>query len=143
VLADPAVFGGVVFFTTYTPITSGDPCEQSGIAKLYAMAMMPITIDGITYNPGAGVLSTPGEGSKTGGARSVGLGTGIPQAPIFSLRPDGGVDLYVSVSGGGGQDTQVVHINTDSKTKDTPLGKLINSFVPYLRVLHWKDQRVR
>jgi hypothetical protein len=136
------VFGGVVFFTTYTPITSGDPCEQSGIAKLYAMAMMPITIDGITYNPGAGVLSTPAAGSKTGGDRSVELGFGIPQAPIFSQKPGGGsVDLYVSVSGGGGQDTQVVHINEFSK--NTPLVKLLESIIPYLKVLHWKDTRIK
>jgi hypothetical protein len=143
VLADPAVLGGVVFFTTYTPTTSTDPCIQSGIAKLYAIAMMPITIDGITYNTGAGVLSTPGEGSKTGGARSVELGIGIPQAPIFSQRPGGAVDLYVSVSGGGGQDTKVVHINEDSKTKDTPLGKMLESIVPSLKILHWKDTRIK
>ncbi len=50
ILADPAVFGGVVYFTTYTPPTGNDPCAQGGTAKLY----------GVDYTTGAGEISTSG-----------------------------------------------------------------------------------
>lgn len=47
ILADPTVFGGVVYFTTYTPASGNNPCEQGGTASLY----------GVNYNTGAGALS--------------------------------------------------------------------------------------
>ena len=84
-LAEPLVFGGVVYFTTYTPpsATSTD-CTQDGNALLY----------GISYTTGAGALEN--------GDRSVTIGTGIPSAPVVSKRPGGSgvADLYVTVSGG-------------------------------------------
>jgi len=36
-LAEPTVFGGVVYFTTYTPPSASDPCAQGGTASLYGV----------------------------------------------------------------------------------------------------------
>jgi len=83
-LANPTVFGGVAYFTTYTPeIGGGDPCEQAGNAKLY----------GISYIDGAG--------SFTGGERSTYLGKGISSAPLVSAGVEAGKGgMFGWVSGG-------------------------------------------
>jgi len=98
VLAPPTVFGGVVYFTTFIPDQSGDPCSYGGDAKLY----------GVDYITGAGMLSEEGDRSMT-------VGTGVATAPVISLKPGSGVspDLYVTVSsgGGGGSSTQRVNFN--------------------------------
>ena len=64
ILADPVVFGGVVYFTTYTP-PANQPCEQTGVASLY----------GIRYTSGAGVFP---------GGRSMDIGQGIASSPVVS-----------------------------------------------------------
>jgi len=92
VLADSVVFGGHLYFTTYTPATTTtDPCVQAGTAMLYD----------IQYTSGSG--------------RTISLGDGIASAPVLSLKPGGtGIpDLYVTTSGGGGlsASTQRVNIN--------------------------------
>ncbi len=86
ILADPAVFGNVAYFTSYFPPSGGDPCSQTGTANLYA----------VNYVSGGGILG--------GGSRSMSIGTGIPTAPVLSFKPGGGSgspDLYVTVSSGG------------------------------------------
>ncbi len=75
ILAEPTVFGGVVYFTTFTPAVGNDPCSQGGTAKLY----------GLNYTTGAGALVIPG--STTSPPRSMDVGTGIPSAPVISLKP--------------------------------------------------------
>jgi Tfp pilus tip-associated adhesin PilY1 len=113
VLADPAVFGGVVYFTTYTPLTGA--CDQGGGANIY----------GIRYTSGAGVFS--------GGSRSLSLGTGIASAPIVSLGPGASAaDLYVTVSGGGGSSGSTFRVNI------SPAGMPRGT-----NILHWKDQRLQ
>ncbi len=116
ILADPTVFGGVVYFTTYTPAYANDPCEQSGLASLYA----------VQYATGAGALS--------GGARSMSVGTGIPSAPVLSLKPgsEGTADLYVTVSGGGstGSSTSRVNMNPPGASNRT-------------NMLYWLDRRLQ
>jgi type IV pilus assembly protein PilY1 len=74
VMADPTVFGGYVYFTTYTPSEGTDACNQSGTAKLY----------GINYRTAAG--GVPGATSGTL-ARSIVIGSGIPSAPVISFKP--------------------------------------------------------
>jgi hypothetical protein len=76
ILAEPTVFGGVVYFTTFTPAVGNDPCSQGGTGKLY----------GINYTTGAGALVIPG--STATPLRSIDVGTGIPSAPVISLKPD-------------------------------------------------------
>jgi len=84
ILADPAVFGNVAYFTTYFPPSGADPCSQSGTANLY----------GVNYVSGGGVMG--------GGSRSMSIGVGLPTAPVLSFKPGGGsADLYVTVSSAG------------------------------------------
>jgi hypothetical protein len=75
VLADPTIFGEVLYATTFTQSSSTDPCYQGGTAKLY----------GLNYTTGAGALVIPG--STATSPRSMDVGTGIPSAPIISLKP--------------------------------------------------------
>jgi len=72
-LATPTVFGGVAYFTTYTPEDgAGDPCERTGLARLY----------GISYLDGAGTF--------TGGQRSMPLGKGIASELLVSAGVEPG-----------------------------------------------------
>ena len=113
-LADPTVFGGVVYFTSYTPPTgSGDLCLQGGTGALYALGY------------------TSGDG-RFGGARSTSLGAGIASSPIISLRPGGlNADMYVTLSGGGGTSASTLH-----PFPNLPMGSTVNIF-------NWKDRRIQ
>ncbi|HOI75130.1 MAG TPA: PilC/PilY family type IV pilus protein [Syntrophales bacterium] len=118
-LADPTVYGGVVYFTSYTPPIGSDLCSQAGTAKLY----------GVNYTTGGAALTT-----STGTARSVTLGVGIPSAPVISLKPGSSPvpDLYVTVSGGAGTgaSTMRADINPVSPSNRT-------------NMLYWRDRRLQ
>jgi len=108
VVASPRLFGGVVYFTTYTP-TSGtasssdgsDPCAVStvrGVGRLYA----------VNFKTGASVLnlSSEAETDSSGIAvelgkkdRSVAIGTAIPSAPVIAVLA-GGARIFIGVEGG-------------------------------------------
>jgi len=117
VLADSALFGGVVYFTSYSPISSS-PCAQSGNAYLYA----------INFPYGSGAFS--------GGSRSMSIGVGIASAPVISVKPPGSgsniADLYVTTStgGAGGSNTQRVNFNPPG------LSNRVN-------ILNWRDRRIQ
>ena len=116
-LADPTAFGGVVYFTSYTPPTGGgDLCLQGGTAQLY----------GINY--------TSGNGAFGGSARSMSLGAGIASSPILSMKPGASTiaDLYVTLSGGGGVSASTQRVNFN------PPG--LNNRV---NILNWKDRRIQ
>lgn len=89
IVSDPTVFGGVVYFTSFKPSNSSDPCEQGGDAYLY----------GVKFSTGGGAL--PGSSGEP--VKSLHIGSGIPSAPVISLKPgaSGPPDLYVTVSNGG------------------------------------------
>jgi len=144
VISDPTVFGGIVLFTTYTlAASSSDPCAKAGTGKLYAIAMMRLAIGGYMYDPGAGVLSFPSSpGDTTGGARSVTLGSGIAKSPMISQKPapGGPSDLYVSLSGGGGQNTRII---SSGQLGSTPLTQRFTQTSPSSHLLHWKDGRIQ
>jgi hypothetical protein len=117
-LADPTVFGGLVYFTTFIPSQgNSDPCAAGGTASLY----------GLNYTTGGGALPL------TGTPRSMVVGTGISSAPVISLKPSGGLvpDLYVTTSGSGttGAQTMRVNINPPGMSNRT-------------NMLYWKDKRV-
>jgi Tfp pilus tip-associated adhesin PilY1 len=82
-LSESTVFQGAIYFTTYTPGSTTNPCEQGGRAKFYA----------IDYLTGAGLF--------TGGVRSSNIGIGIPSAPIVSIGPTGIISVYASTSQSG------------------------------------------
>ena len=105
-VSSPVVFGGVVYYTTYTPVSGDgtpteDPClvtGSTGIARLYAL----------DYKTGAAVLdlSDESEADRDGNVvplgkkdRSTILGSSIPSAPVIAIT-EGGPKLYVGVEGG-------------------------------------------
>jgi hypothetical protein len=118
-LAEPTVFGGVVYFTTFKPPSGNDPCAQGGTATLF----------GVNYTTGGGSLNLGGEAP----VRSMVIGVGIPSAPVVSLRPgnDPTPDLYVTTSGGGGISAETARVNMD------PRG-LANR----TNIIFWRDTRI-
>ena len=142
VVSDPTAFGGMVLFTTYSP--SGDACANLGEGRLYALSMMPLRIGGILYNPGAGLMSAPSNSTSTGGgARSVSLGVGVPSGPFISQNPvkNKPTDLFVSVSGAGGVNTQIV--SESAKLPNTPLTDRLKDTAPSSEIVHWRDGRIQ
>lgn len=116
ILAEPTIFGGVVYLTSYTPATGNDPCSQAGTGSLYAL----------NYTTGSGIFS--------GGARSMTLGTGIPSPPIISMKPGNvaSADLYVTTSGGSGTGASTQRANL------TPPGVANRT-----NMLYWRDRRMK
>jgi type IV pilus assembly protein PilY1 len=140
VLADAAVYGGMIFFTTYTPPSGENLCGAVGDAALYGVAMMPVSIEGAKYDPGKGVFSQAG-------LRKVGLGKGVASTPVISLKPIAGAnsstdnnapDLFVAVSGGGATAAQI-----QSSSQIPEVTNALAGNVPSATVLHWKDRRVQ
>jgi type IV pilus assembly protein PilY1 len=116
-LADPIVFGGVLYFTSYIPYLGTDKCLEAGTGRLY----------GVNYITGA---------PASGNSRKLGDdGTGLATAPIVSISPTGTADLYVTFSGGGsagtGIDEQIRHMGN---IPTEPIGN---------KVIYWKDRRVQ
>lgn len=106
VVSSPRVYGGVVYFTTYTPsddsgVSSTDPCAAStvrGVGRLYA----------VHYKTGAAVheFSTETETGTSGNPvslgkkdRSLAVGTAIPSAPVIAIL-GGTARLFIGVEGG-------------------------------------------
>ena len=115
VIAEAAVFGGVVYFTTYTPQQGGNVCNQAGDAKLFA----------VDYMTGSGILG--------GGSRSMTLGVGIATAPVLSFNPvTNQPDLYVTVSGGGGAGASTTRANLNPPT-----------VANRTNMLYWMDTRLK
>jgi hypothetical protein len=117
VLAEPAIFGGVAYFTSYIPSTGGDVCQQGqGTARLYALG----------YLTAASATGT--------GNRSISVGYGIPTAPIVSIKPGGTgtPDLYVTVSSGDYTSTRTVKAAVSPPTQSNRAN-----------MLFWRDRRVQ
>ena len=104
VVSSPRVYGGVVYFTTYTPgqgEVSADPCEAStanGTARLYAV---DFKTGGAVHNFSTTVESDPlGNPVALGKLdRSTVIGTAIPSAPVIAILK-GGAYLFIGVEGG-------------------------------------------
>ncbi len=139
VLSDSAAFGGMITWTTYTPPGSGSSCQAAGTGQLYALAMMPVVIGGVTYQVGAGLFATTT--GNVAGTRSLALGRGIVQVPIFSQKPGGtgATDAYISTSGGGGVDASLV---TSASMGSSPFTQRLQATAPSSQVLHWWDERM-
>ena len=110
-LTEATVFAQYVYFTTYTPAAAGgDACNQAGTAKLYAMQ----------YITGSGALG--------GSARSETIGAGIPTAPIISMNPYGGQNMYNTISDN----------SAPNKLRD-PVAGIANRTNLYF----WRDRRLQ
>jgi type IV pilus assembly protein PilY1 len=105
VVASPRVYGGVAYFTTYTPDTGGggggDPCAAStvrGVGRLYA----------VNYKTGASVsefssaVEYDGDGNVVALGkkdRVISIGTAIPSAPVIAIL-ENGARIFIGVEGG-------------------------------------------
>jgi hypothetical protein len=100
------VYGGVVYFTTYTPTDdpdgiAGDPCAAStvrGVARLYAVDYK--TAGSVHDFNSENEIDAEGEVVPLGKKdRVLALGTAIPSAPVIAIL-EGGARLFVGVEGG-------------------------------------------
>jgi type IV pilus assembly protein PilY1 len=105
VVASPRVYGGVAYFTTYTPDAGGggggDPCAAStvrGVGRLYA----------VDYKTGAAVSDFSSEVEIDGDGnvadlgkkdRLIAIGTAIPSAPVIAIL-ENGAQIFIGVEGG-------------------------------------------
>ena len=105
--SSPIVYGGIAYFTTYTPVSGGGPapgdvCGVStarGEARLYE----------VDYCTGASHMDySPVEETdqETGGAAELGkldrvrtIGTSIASAPVIAVL-ESGPQIYIGVEGG-------------------------------------------
>jgi len=135
ILADPAFFGGVLYFTTYTPDQSGNPCNLAGSGRLYGVALMLVKADQYIYQAGGGVITPPPlPGVPGSGNRSMVVGSGVPTAPVISFKPSGALppDIYVTTSGGAGMDAVTARVNFNPP-----------AFSNRTNILSWRDRRVQ
>jgi hypothetical protein len=114
ILAEPSVFQGILYFTSFNPANANDPCEQGGEASLWA----------VDYKSGAGKFES--------NARSTIIGSGIPSAPVISLNPYGGTNVYASTSEGTGDAAHTKNIAPPS-SDNFNRGNL----------LYWRDLRIQ
>jgi len=113
ILGPPTVFGGVVYFTSYTPSQSADPCDAGGSSTLYA----------VCYTTAAGQLSD--------GSRTLSLEYGMASTPIVSISRDPST----------GQLSGSVFVNTSTRGLQNPNvnPNIPPSLVDYI---YWKDMRI-
>lgn len=114
-LGDPVVFEDVVYFTSYIPRKSGDPCTAVGTAKIY----------GVNYVTGAGAFDTDGDGTPDSKGQT--LGSGVATGVTVSRGPSG-VNIYSSTSSGTPHTIDVPNV---------PAGNAANS-----SVIYWHDMRI-
>lgn len=113
ILSPPTVFGGVVYFTTYTPSQSANLCEAGGSSTLY----------GVGYTSAAGQLNDD--------SRTLSLGDGIASTPIVSVSRDSST----------GQLSGSVFINTSTRGfQNTNVNPNIPSSL--VDCIYWKDMKI-
>ena len=119
-VSTPLVFGGITFFTTFTPATTS--CAGAGSGTLY----------GFNYTTGGGAL--------TSGSTTLSLGDGIPSSPVVSLNPNANdqANMYVTISGGGGGGNNSA---LNEKTYLVPFNPPMRS--NRSNMIYWKDRRVQ
>jgi Tfp pilus tip-associated adhesin PilY1 len=91
VLARPAVFNRLVYFTTYLP-TSPDPCEVSGEGKLYTVEYL--SGGGATY------FSDLAYGEGRTSDRSVVVGPGLASAPVITVSTTRVASVIIGTASG-------------------------------------------
>jgi Tfp pilus tip-associated adhesin PilY1 len=117
-LADPTIFGGVVYLTTFTPDSANTLCEQTGRATLF----------GFDYTTGAGMFN---------GSRTHDLGSGMPSMAVVSVRPGrtGQGDIHVTTSSADAENAEAAHTQ---RVDFNPPG-LANR----TNMLYWRDMRLQ
>jgi len=106
VTAPPSTFGGVVYFTTYTPdyvgvVNPEDPCDASearGTGRLYAVDCMT----GAAVHNYSNITEIDGEGQEVPLGkldRCQEIGAAIPSAPVIAIL-ESGPKMYIGIEGG-------------------------------------------
>jgi hypothetical protein len=93
VYGKPAVFNGLVYFTTYSPTEyDTDVCTVGGSARLYVAEFLS----------GAGALAVDdmGDLSGTPGERSKVIGSGVPSSPVVSINSQGQATIIIGTTEG-------------------------------------------
>ena len=92
VLARPAVFDNLVYFTTYTYTPARDLCSVAGVSKEYI----------VEYRSGGGALNVDELSDLSGptSERSREIGTGAPSPPVISVSIKGGASVIVGSTSG-------------------------------------------
>ncbi|MEN6432064.1 MAG: PilC/PilY family type IV pilus protein [Smithella sp.] len=125
VLDKTTAFNNILYFTSFTPATgSSASCTKTGESSLYALSIDPGT-SAADCTAGSGVIDASG-------ARSEVIGVGIASGGTISYGPGGGVNIFYTVSGAGGQEG----------------GTLRSDFIPpspatRANLLYWKDRRLQ
>jgi type IV pilus assembly protein PilY1 len=92
VLAKPAVFNRLLYFTTFLNVDSADLCEVSGVSRNYV----------VEYHSGGGALLVDDmtDLSGTPGARFKEVGSGAPSAPVMSVNLKGKASTIIGTTKG-------------------------------------------
>jgi type IV pilus assembly protein PilY1 len=93
VLAKPAVFNRLVYFTTYTYTESTNPCSVAGEGKLYI----------VEYLSGGGALTVDELSDLKGvpsSERSKMIGSGVPSAPVMTVNLKGKASVVIGTTSG-------------------------------------------
>jgi len=92
VLSRPAVFSGLVYFTTFTPGETKD-CKVAGGPRLYM----------VEFRSGGGAtqFSNAAYLANTTSARYVQIGSGVPSSPVISVASKGNASVSAGTTGGG------------------------------------------
>lgn len=91
VLAPPTVISGIVLFTTFTPVYSGDnPCSFGGDARLYA----------VDYLYAISVIDFDGDHNLEISDISKDIGQGIPTEVVITITDTGETRGYIGAGGG-------------------------------------------
>ena len=91
-LAKPAVFNRIVYFTTYTYTETKDPCAVAGISKAYI----------VEYLSGGGALNVDdlSDFFEHLHERSQEIGSGAPSAPVITINMKGKASVIIGTTSG-------------------------------------------
>ncbi len=92
VLAKPAIFNRLVYFTTFTYVDTADPCTVSGISRLYI----------VEYLSGGGATNFSDQSylNETTSQRTIEIGTGVPSSPVISINLKGQATVIIGTTSG-------------------------------------------
>ncbi len=88
----PVVFNQLLYFSSYTYATSGNPCEIEGFGTLYCLEFQS--------GGGAWAVTKLSDLSGTPSDRSIPLTSGAPSNPVISVSLSGQATINTSVMGG-------------------------------------------
>jgi type IV pilus assembly protein PilY1 len=96
VLAKPAVFNRLLYFTTYTYTQSADPCAVAGVSKKYVVEFLSgggaLNVDDMSD-----ILNPPSDFVHK---RSQEIGSGAPSAPVITVNMKGKASVIIGTTSG-------------------------------------------